>query len=105
MKSVVVCGLLAALVLTGCAMSNLSPVTGFIYSDVSGPFAATASTSGFSKVGQSECMSVLGMVALGDASIDAAAKAAGITKIHHVDSHTMCILGVYCKATVTVYGE
>ncbi len=49
--------------------------------------------------------SVLGIYASGDASIDAAAKSAGITKIHHVDEQSTNILGFFAKYTVYVYGE
>ncbi|HOO78125.1 MAG TPA: TRL-like family protein [bacterium] len=104
MKKVAAVALLGVVVLTGCAM-GMAPVTGFVYSDVSGPLTATGATSGFAKVGQSEAVSYLGLVGLGDASIDAAAKAAGISKIHHVDYHTMSIIGLYACTTVTVYGE
>jgi hypothetical protein len=98
----VIIGLLA-LVAAGCAMSA-SPVTGFIYTDVQGPSAAT-SNSGSSKVGTASCQSILGWVATGDASIETAAKSAGITKIHHVDFYSQSILGVWAKFTVKVYGE
>jgi hypothetical protein len=45
------------------------------------------------------------LVATGDASIEAAAKSAGITKIHHVDYHSKNILGIIGTFTVMVYGE
>jgi hypothetical protein len=56
-------------------------------------------------MGSSSATSILGLVTTGDASIDAAAKAGGITKIHHVDFQMKSILFFYMKATVTVYGE
>ena len=90
--------LLSSMVLVGC-----SP-PGLLYTDVKGPLAAT-SNEGASKVGSSSATSILGLVATGDASIDAAAKAGGITKIHHVDFQMKSILFFYMKATVTVYGE
>jgi hypothetical protein len=105
MRGLLAVVLVGAFVFAGCAMSNLSPVTGFIYSDVSGPFTAADSSAGFAKVGQSEATSILGWVAQGDCGIDAAAKMAGITKIHHVDVHTFSVLGVWAKVTTTVYGE
>ena len=105
MRGVLAVVLVGAFVFAGCAMSNLSPVTGLFYSDVSGPFTAADSQAGFAKVGQSEATSILGWVALGDCGIDAAAKSAGITKIHHVDVHTFSIAGVWAKVTTTVYGE
>jgi hypothetical protein len=89
--------------LAGCA-SVASPLAGAIYTDVKAPVTAT-SNSGASKVGTSTASSILGLVAMGDASIDAAAKSAGIKKIQHVDYHSTSILGLYSTFTVTVYGE
>lgn len=48
---------------------------------------------------------MLGLVATGDASIEAAAKAGGITKIHHVDFENFSILGIYATFTTVVYGD
>ena len=41
----------------------------------------------------------------GDASIAAAMKNGGITKIHHIDTEEMYVLGVYAKETIHVYGD
>ena len=81
----------------------MTPATGFLFSDVKGPFISGDGAS--AKSGTSECMSILGWVALGDASLETAMKAGGIKKINHVDFHTFNILGIYAKLTVTVYGE
>lgn len=102
-KSYLIVVLIAAFGLTGCAMV-MTPATGFLYSDVVGPHHAT-NNIGCSKVGTAEAVSILGWVASGDASIDAAMKDGGITKVHHVDYHCNSILGVYAKLTVFVYGE
>lgn len=93
----------AVIMLSSCA-SGLAPVTGFIYSDVKGPFAVTGN-AGANKVGTAEAKSILGWIGTGDASIEAASKAAGITRIHHVDYHTKSILGIVATTTVIVYGE
>jgi hypothetical protein len=92
-----------AVLLSSCAIVK-SPVVGLIYTDVKAPFAVT-NNSGSSKVGTAEATSILGLVAQGDASIETAAKAAGITKIHHIDEHVTGILGVYSKYQLVVYGE
>ena len=58
------------------------------------------------KVGTSKMAVYVGIVALGDGGIDAAAKAAGITKIHYVDKEIFGVLGaIYLRQTVYVYGE
>lgn len=89
--------------LSSCAMVK-SPLVGTIYTDVKAPLIAT-SNSGSVKVGSAEATSILGIIATGDASIDAAAKSAGITKIHHVDEHVTNILGIFSTYKVVVYGE
>lgn len=96
-------GTVIGCILGSCAMA-LSPITGFGYTDVNSPVTVTSNSSS-SKVGSSEATSILGIVATGDASIDTAAKNAGITKIHHVDQHAYSILGIYAKYTIYVYGE
>lgn len=98
---------LIALVLSGalggCAMATTN-VTGMLYAEVKGPIAATSNARS-TKHGSAKATSILGLIATGDASIDAAAKAGNITQIHHVDYHTKNILGLYAEFTVTVYGE
>jgi hypothetical protein len=104
MKIICVLGVLCMLLFaTGCA-TVVTPAFGWIYTDVKWPQGAT-SNAGRGKIGSGEAMSVLGIVAVGDASIESAAGKAGITKIHHVDYHSWSILGVYGKITTTVYGE
>ncbi len=92
-----------AFVLSSCAVAS-SPVIGVLYTDVKAPIVATANPAG-KKVGTAEATSILGVVATGDASIDAAAKQAGISRISHVDYKVTSILGIFAKFTVFVYGE
>jgi hypothetical protein len=93
----------ATLILSSCATVR-SPLTGTFFSDVKSPLLAT-SNSNSSKVGTAEAKSYLGVIAIGDASIDAAAKSAGITKIHHVDEQAISIMGVIATYKIFVYGE
>ena len=78
----------AAMMLAGCVKS---PLVGGIYTDV--------------KVGTAEAKGYVGVVALGDASIQAAAREAGITRIHHVDYQAKSYVGVYTIYTIIVYGD
>lgn len=94
---------LALLMTTGCAQVR-APLTGFLYTDMRSPVAITGN-SGSTKVGTAEAQSILGIVATGDASVEAATKSAGITKVHHVDAHSTSILGIIAKYKVVVYGE
>ena len=66
----------AALSLTGCVKS---PVSGFAYTDIKDGMAVTGN-AGSSKVGTAEVKGYVGLVALGDASIQTAAREAGITR-------------------------
>jgi hypothetical protein len=95
--------ILIAAFMSSCAFTA-APVTGFIYTDVKAPLAVT-SNEGSTKVGTAKMQSILGIVATGDASIEAAAKSAGITKIHHVDYEATSVIGVVATFTVVVYGE
>ncbi len=90
--------------LAGCATAS-APVNGLLYSNVSGPVQIGASADAPTKVGRATTRSILGLYAVGDASIQAAAKAGGISKIHHVDHETQTILGVIADFTTVVYGN
>ena len=87
--------------MSGCATAF--PV-GMLYTELKLPINVGSNAKNM-KVGTSECMSVLGLVATGDASIEAAMKNGGITKINHVDWEVKNILGVIGNYKVTVYGE
>ncbi len=89
-------------VMTGCA-AGVAPVTGVLFTEVSGPIAAT--TAGGSKTGTAMCTSILGAVAQGDCSIAAAKKAGGISTVSSVDYKTRSFLGLYAEVTTTVRGN
>lgn len=81
-----------------------SPVAGMLFTDIKDGMAVTAN-AGSSKVGTAEVKAYLGIIATGDASIQTAAKNAGITRIHHVDYQSKSYVGIYSVYTVIVYGE
>ena len=95
---------LVATLLSGCATA-VSPVTGSLYTNVRAPLLVTDSSDKPTKVGRATMRSILGIYAVGDASVEAAVKNAGITRIHHVDYQTQSILGVMADFTVIVYGN
>lgn len=90
------------LLLSSCAAVQ-SPATGILYTSVSGNQQVTSNTLG-SKVGRAKATAILG-VATGDASVETAAKSAGIKKISHVDYKSEMILGLFGSYEVIVYGE
>ena len=98
--------LLSTMYLTGCGAYAVSPVSGFLHTDVKGPVMATSNTisDGYAS-GSASATSILGLIAKGDASIETAARNGGITKIYFVDHSSENILGIFATYTVTVYGE
>ena len=91
-----------AVLMSSCALLG----TGMVYEGVTVPHSVTSNTiSNNVKVGRSNYVSVLGMIAIGDGGINAAAKNAGIKKISHVDEQKTSILGVFTKSETIVYGE
>jgi hypothetical protein len=92
---------LFALVVTGCA--SYYPLGG-VYTGCKAGIAVGDSTS-YSKVGTAESVSVLGLVAVGDASIQTAAKNGNITKIKYVDYEVSNVLGIYGTYKTIVYGD
>ena len=87
--------------LVGCASTH--PI-GTLYTNVKLPVAATDNSTA-TKVGTAECVSYLGLITTGDASIDTAKKNGGITKVSHVDWEVENTLGFIGKYKVVVYGE
>jgi len=101
-KAILILTSCAFLFVTGCA--TLYPA-GFIYTNINLPVTATANSGTATKVGISQSTSILGAVAIGDGSLEAAKKNGGITKVHHVDYGVKNILGIIGTYTTTVYGE
>lgn len=95
--------LLCAVWLGGCAVAA-SPTNGVLLTNVKGPINANEGTD-TSKEGKSCAKNILGLVALGDASIEAAKKDGGISKITTVDHTTSRILGLYAQFCTVAYGE
>ncbi|MDU1905798.1 MAG: TRL-like family protein [Dysgonomonas sp.] len=93
----------AALLLSSCGMVK-APMTGFLYTDLTSGQTATSNSLG-TKVGRATAKGYLGLIATGDASIETAAKSAGIKKISHIDEHANSILGIITTYEVIVYGE
>jgi len=96
--------LLFAASFAGCAAA-VQPLTGSLYSNISAPLLVGPSDEAPTKIGTASATSILGIIATGDASIEAAAKAGGITNIHHVDYNSESTLGIIATYTVTVYGN
>ena len=94
----------AAMALTSCSTITTQAGPGVLYTGVTEGQMVTSNQLG-TKVGTSNSIGVLGLVAIGDASIQTAAHSAGIKKISHVDAKKTSILGLFAKYEVLVYGE
>lgn len=81
--------------------------TGCLYFNVKLPLDTNLEDTQLgSKTGKSQSHAVLGLVAWGDASTQAAAEEGGITRIQHADLEQFAVLGfVYARYTTIVYGD
>lgn len=100
-KPILLALLPATLFLGGCASAIPQ---GALFTDVKLPAAASSNTVA-AKVGRSYCKSYLGVVAIGDASVETAKKNGGITKVTSVDWKAKSVLGLVGEYECTVYGE
>jgi hypothetical protein len=91
-----------AVILAGCAIAH-GPVTAAVTLDMKGP-VSVGPAAGSAKIGRSDAWGIL-VYSTGDASISAAMRNGGITRVHHVDQETTNILGLYAKYITVVYGE
>ena len=92
----------AMLGLASC--STVMGGAGALVSVVTTGQTATSNPVG-TKVGTSEAFGILGLVNVGNASIQKAARDGGITKISHVDVKTLGVLGIYTQYKTIVYGD
>lgn len=89
---------------SSCAMVGTPAGASTLYTDVAHSESVTSNALG-TKVGTAKVVNILGAITTGDASVQTAAKNAGIRKISHVDCKKTNILGLYATYTVFVYGE
>ena len=92
---------LAATLGTGCA--TVTPVGGLL-TDIKLPVTATPSSTA-TKTGVAKCSSILGLIAQGDCSLQAAKKAGGISTVSHVEWKANNILGIIGNYELIVHGQ
>jgi hypothetical protein len=91
---------LAAALISGCGFYST------IYGNVRGPVTATSQATPATKEGHGCAKSILlGLFAFGDASIDSAKRAAGITSVVSVDFQSTNVLGLYSTFCTVVRGN
>lgn len=94
---------LGCLCLTACANVRGPLQAGLSF--YKAPLAMTTATAQPTKHGEACAQNFLGLIAVGDASIDTAKKNAGINKVTHVDHITGRVLGYYARFCTVVTGE
>jgi hypothetical protein len=105
MKTTLVAATLALLALNGCAFASGGNgyAQGWAYAGYKTPGQVGTGADG--KVGEACFSSILGIVANGDGSIEAAKKAGGITQVAYVDHEQFSVLGVYATSCTIVHGQ
>lgn len=103
-KTILAVSAVCALTLASCSTVTTGSGVGVLYTGVTEGSMVTSNTVG-SKVGTSSSIGVLGLVSVGDASIQTAANSAGIKKISHVDIQKTSVLGLFANYKTIVYGE
>lgn len=101
MKKLILLTLIVGIMSSGCAAVGMN---GVLYTGVTEPVNATSNSRG-AKTGEASCTNVLGLVAVGDCSIDAAARKGGINNIKTVDQKSTSVLGLFVKQTTIVSGD
>ncbi|MFW6189444.1 MAG: TRL domain-containing protein [Planctomycetota bacterium] len=94
---------LVVMVAAGCVYPRYGAVVAPIM-DTQSPLAMVDNNVGQSKVGEAEAVGII-LVGMGEATISEAMKNGNISRIHHVDTEELSVLGIYAKQIVRVYGE
>ncbi len=100
----------AALAMTVIGCAGLGYPVGSLYTGTQVPHGVNVNeTSGpgksGDKQGESCATGILGLAAFGDASLDAAKKAGGVSELHSVEFHNTNILGIYSQGCTVVHGK
>ncbi len=94
---------------TGCAAyrAPVMPPSAMIITSIKAPLDIDLDkTTLGSKKGTASSVCILGLVAVGDSSIQAAARDGNLTTINHADYEYLSVLwGVFARYATTVYGD
>jgi hypothetical protein len=102
-------GAALAMIVVGCGFGGGYPV-GSIYTGTQVPHGININeTSGPGKSGDKQgeacATGILNLAAFGDASLDAAKKAGGVSELHSIEFHSTNILGIYTQGCTVVHGK
>ena len=104
MAETTLAGALLAIGCVGCLSAPFQPPTGVVTA-CSDPLTTECNVKHGSKTGSSEAISILGLVAVGDCSLNAAIKQGKLKEAYYADYKYLNILGIFQKVTVNVVGE
>ena len=89
----------------GCASPGPHVPGGALFSSVHGPNGVGTGKGNASKTGKACGSNILGLVAMGDNSIEAAKKDGNIKAVSFVDYDFFSVLGFYAKVCTIVKGS
>ncbi len=97
-------GTLLAIGCAGCLRAPFQPPVGAITA-YSAPLTTKCNVKQGSKTGTAEEMSILGLVAVGDCSLNTAIKEGKLKEVYYADYNYVSILGIFQRVRVNVVGE
>lgn len=84
----------------------MRPPIGLAFNEITAPLDVDVeNTVVTGKSGEASCYNILGLVSLGDASIQKAAENGGIATVKHADYRYLSYLFFYQRFTTVVYGD
>lgn len=95
----------ALVALTGCATTGLSSTTGYAVISFYKEGVSATEHEVADKTGKACTNNILGVIAIGDASVEAAKRAGGVKKVATVDKDIMNILGLFGQNCTIVTGS
>lgn len=95
--------IIALFAVSGCGFVADGPF-GWVYTDSKTPVALGTAKTG-SKEGKACVTSFFGALSVGDASIEAAMKSAGIKEINTINKKNFSVFGTYTRQCTIVTGE
>jgi TRL-like protein family len=97
--------LLSALIFLMLVASHaLATVPGSYYIGASEPQTASEIAKA-TKTAEGSCISILSLIAFGDASIDTLTKNANIKEISYIDKSTFSLFGLFVQDTYKIHGN
>lgn len=100
-KTILIYALGVALI-TSCASSGFGPYGLFYTGHKLGVYGTSPSGS---KTGKACAMSIVGLLSMGDASVEKATQNAGIYKVNNINLESFSVLGLYGELCTVVQGD